>query len=164
MAIWQFSIGLIPKVWAEKNLFDCEVLWDHKEGWFDCSNAWKNHQLKEDFTTIFSQILPPSKSTLENMFFWGNERESDVCVSFENNMVESIRLRIDLRCDFREIMAKFVAAARELECYFLFYSQRKIVEPNMFLLREAIANSRAMKFVSNPKTFLQNLFAGEDEG
>ncbi len=60
MAVWQFSIVLIPKIWAIKNGFDPLPFYGHYG--YDSEIAWKENQPQADFIYVLSKLLPSANS------------------------------------------------------------------------------------------------------
>ncbi len=88
MATWQFSVVLIPASWAEENSYSSSALYDD-EG-YDTECAWKGRQPESGFKAVLGDILPPSKSWHEELLTWGNEKEHDIQVWFENETIDGI--------------------------------------------------------------------------
>jgi hypothetical protein len=155
MATWQFSAVLIPASWAEENSFNSSALYD-EEG-YDTESAWKDRQPDSQFKAVLGEILPPSKSWSEDLLTWGNEKEHDIQVWFENETIDGIHIRLDLNQNLNEIIIKVVKAAKTLNCALFFPEFRSVVEANEFELKNSIKKSNASKFVTNPQEFLNEI-------
>ena len=155
MATWQFSVVLIPASWAEENSYSSSALYDD-EG-YDTECAWKGRQPESGFKAVLGSILPPSKSWHEELLTWGNEKEHDIQVWFENETIDGIHIRLDLNQDLNEIIVKVVKSAKVLNCALFFPVLKLVVEANEFELKSAIKNSNAAKFVRNPHEFLNEI-------
>ena len=155
MATWQFSIILIPKLWAEENKFDSSFLYS-EEG-YDTEIAWEKHQPAPIFKNILSNILPTSKSWNKDLLCWGNEEEHDIQVWYVNNTIDGIHVRLDLNQKLNSIITKLIKTAKELDCV-LFLPELKInTEANEFELKKVLQSSQAAKFVKDPYGFLSDL-------
>jgi hypothetical protein len=78
-------------------------------------------------------------------------------VWYQNGILDGITLRFDLRQNISGLLSKSVALANELNCDLLLPEERKIIKANMSELKEAISDSKAAKFVKNPRLFLDSL-------
>ncbi len=155
MATWQFSVVLIPTSWAEENSYSSSALYD-EEG-YDTECAWKDRQPESGFKAMLGEILPPAKSWHEELLTWGNEKEHDIQVCFENEKINSIHIRLDLNQNLNEIIVKVVKAAKNLNCSLFFPEFKLIAKANEFELKNAIKLSNAEKFVRNPQEFLNEI-------
>lgn len=70
MAIWQFTVGLVPRAWAEAEGSVPAKLYD-ADGYTDMSVAWRDEQLDVDIDDLMSRVLPAAAS-------WGDESEFGV--------------------------------------------------------------------------------------
>ncbi len=155
MATWQFSVVLIPASWAEENSYSSSALYDD-EG-YDTECAWKGRQPESGFKAVLGDILPPSKSWHEELLTWGNEKEHDIQVWFENETIDGIQIRLDLNQTLNEMIVKVVKSAKALDCALFFPELKSVAEANEFELKGAIKNSNAAKFVRNPQEFLNEI-------
>ena len=155
MATWQFSVVLIPASWAEENSYSSSALYD-EEG-YDTECAWKGRQPESEFKAVLGDILPPSKSWHEALLTWGNEKEHDIQVWFENETIDGIHIRLDLNQNLNEIIVKVVKLAKTLNCALFFPEFKSVTEANEFQLKDAIKKSNAAKFVCNPQEFLNEI-------
>ena len=155
MATWQFSIVLIPASWAEENSYSSCALYD-EEG-YDAESPWKNRQPDAGFKDVLGKVFPPSKSWHDELLTWGNEKEHDIQVWFENETIDGIHIRLDLNQELNEIIIKVVEAAKALDCALFFPEFELVAEANEFELRNAIKESNAAKFARNPTEFISEL-------
>ncbi|WP_039033180.1 hypothetical protein [Shewanella sp. ECSMB14102] len=155
MATWQFLVVLIPASWAEENSYSSSALYD-EEG-YDTECAWNGRQPESDFKDTLGEVLPPSKSWHEELLTWGNEKEHDIQVWYENETIDGIHIRLDLNQNLNEIIIKVVKAAHALNCALFFPELKLVAEANVFEMKNAIKNSNAAKFVSNPQEFINEL-------
>ena len=155
MAIWQFNIEFIPRKWAEENNYNASLLYS-EEG-YDTEIAWLNNQPINDFQSILSNIFPPSKSWHENLLCWGNEKEHDIQVWFENNEIDSFQFRMDLNQKLNSLISKVINTAKELDCVFFYPEHEIITIANEFELKKALNNSGAAKFINDPQGYLSSL-------
>jgi hypothetical protein len=156
MAIWQFTVGLVPRAWVGMEGNVPEMLYD-ADGYCDTSIAWRQNQPKVDLDFLMSQVLPATESKIDEMKFWGDETKSDIHVCYDGNTVESVQVRIDTRVDSIEFCLKIVELARELDCCLLFPEARFISTPHEGSICNALQNSTAARFSAAPREFLNGL-------
>lgn len=155
MATWQFSVVLIPASWAEEHSYSSSALYDD-EG-YDTECAWKGRQPDSNFKESLGEILPPSKSCHDELLTWGNEKESDIQVWIENEIIDGIHIRLDLNQNFNDLIIMVVKVAKSLNCALFFPEFSSVVEANEFELKNAIKKSSAAKFVHDPEGFLNEI-------
>lgn len=155
MAAWQFSVVFIPASWAEENSYSASLLYD-EEG-YDTECAWQERQPDSGLKEVLGKILPPSKSWHDDLLTWGRTEEHDIQVWYENETIDGIHIRLDLRRNLKEITVKIVKAAKALDCALYFPEQKTVVKANQFELKNAIKKSNAAKFISNPQEFLNGI-------
>lgn len=156
MAIWQFTVGLIPRAWAELEGNGPEILFDD-EGHNDMSTAWKQNQPSASQFDLIAEVLPLTESWSEEFRIWGDHTRSDIRVSYDGTAVESVTVRIDTREDPFHLCSKIVDLARALDCFFFLPSTRSIIMADVTLLSDAVHNSRAAQFSAAPREFIEQL-------
>lgn len=155
MAVWQFTIELVPVRWAEANEYETDLLYG--EDGYDTSRAWDGVQPTKDIDGMLGNIFPKKESWSEDLTIWGNEETHDINVWSENGKVFSIRFRLDLRHDITGLMGALVRVAADIDCV-LFVPEKKIMfTPNVFELKQYIENSNAARFVKNPSKYLEEV-------
>jgi hypothetical protein len=155
MAIFQFTVALIPSKWAHDSNNDIESL--YYEAGYDVSVAWKDNQPNIDVDSLISKVLPKGKAWDSEQKVWGSDESSDIQVWYENGRIESIDVRLDLREDISSLLSKVVELAKRLKCYLFIPGAKSIIEPNVFELKKAANESNAAKFVEDPEGFLRNV-------
>lgn len=70
MAIWRFTVGLIPRAWSKLAPNGPEMLYDG-EGYYDTSMAWRQNQPSANIIALISQVLPPTESWTDEVRIWG---------------------------------------------------------------------------------------------
>ncbi len=156
MAIWQVTVGLVPRAWVEMVGNVPAMLYD-ADGYYDTSIAWRQNQPKVDLDVLISKVLPATESSIDEMKFWGDETKSDIRVCYDGNTVESIQVRIDTRVDSIELCLKVVEVAQALDCCLFFPEARLISIPYEGSIRNAIQHSTAARFSAAPRAFLNGL-------
>lgn len=155
MAAWQFIIVLVPRDWAEEANFDSSCLYE-SDG-YETEITWKNRQPTTNFKDLLSKILPPSESWSDTLLCWGNEKENDIQVGYENSTVKDIQIRLALHTQFRPLIGKLIEVVNELNCVLFFPELRLISNVTEMKLIESIQMSRAARFVTDPRKYLDDL-------
>jgi len=156
MAIWQFTVDLIPRTWVELERGDPELLYDD-EGFHDTSATWQMNQPRVELTGLISQILPPTESWSDGIKIWGDQTRNDIQVGYVGTIVESVSARIDTRGDTSRICSEIVELARALDCVLFLPSARTIIMADIKPLTEALYKSRAARFSAAPRDFIEEL-------
>ena len=107
MAIWQYSIHLVPNEEVASRDAVEDVDW------------WKYRQLDKNGVEVFAPLLPKTKSWCKEIIQFG-DLESN-CIEFmeEDNRIVSVQARFDLRIDYRPFISLLVAYADENNCCFI---------------------------------------------
>ncbi len=155
MATWQFVIVLIPREWAVNAKYDPSGL--YRPDGYETEQTWKDSQPCHNFQECLSKILPASKSWSDALLFWGDEKENDIQVGLENDVVLDIQVRIALNTDFKPLIIKLIEAANELDCVLFFPELHLISNATETELIESILRSSASRFVNNPREYLNDL-------
>lgn len=161
MAIWQFVIILVPKDWAMEADFNPSSLYE-SDG-YETKVAWKNRQPPTNFKNLMSKILPPAKSWNDALLCWGDEKENDIQVGYENNAVADIQFRLALHTQFKPLLPKLIEVANELNCVLFFPELGLISIASETVLLELIQRSRAARFVSDPRKCLDGFQNGTQQ-
>lgn len=155
MAIFQFTVVLIPSQWACNAENDVESLYC-EEG-YDVSDAWGQYPPTIEIEPLLSNVLPKGKAWDSEQKVWGNEESSDIQVWYENGKIDSVTVRLDLWEDMSVLLKKVVDLANELNCHLFIPGAKIIIKPNIFELKKASSESNAAKFVKDPEGFLRNV-------
>ena len=157
MAIWQFTIALIPVAWSNQPSNTIESLFS--EDGYETAKCWAGHQPKSDWCTAITSFLPKGKSWNNDLLLWGDDETTDVQAWYSDNVLESINVRIDLRGEVQPILEKLVKLTEDLECILFWPEGRMFLQPRILDLKRAIVQSRPYSFVKNPEAFLQGINA-----
>lgn len=153
MAIWQFTVGLVPRTWAEAAGSHPAMLYD-ADGYLDMSIAWRNEQLHVDIDDVLSRVWPRAASWSDEIRIWGDETTSDVQVCYAGTAVESVQVRIDARNSTSELCSKIVRLARAMDCHLFLPGERSIIGADEAALSNAIYRSTAARYSADPDAFL----------
>jgi hypothetical protein len=155
MAIWQFSVYLIPCSWAEEHEFDSESLFNKDE--FSTKSIWDSVQLEDNFQERIERVLPKAESWSDELLLWGDQEKNDIQIWFKERIDEGILVRIDLRKDPMIFIREIVQLAQYLDCAFFFPELRVISESTETKIIEAIRKSAPFKFVKDPYGFIEKI-------
>jgi len=163
MAIWQFSMYLIPVASIKEKFHETPL----KLSMDDAEDTpwWSGHQPKNGFEDAIAEILPESPSWSRSLRIWGAERSNSILVGYhsdERTEVEQIEIRIDLSNFSKEFVRHACAWATKLECL-AWTKAYELVRPDYEETLEVIKKSRAMKFMLDPAKTLQSLKSEEFE-
>lgn len=161
MAVWQFVVGLIPRMWIEQDGNAPEMLYDG-EGYLDMSIAWKNNQPKANFAELISNVFPPALSWSDSLRIWGDLSTNDIQVGYEGDRVESVKARIDTRKETSNICTKIIELARALDCCLFLPSLHAVTAADVEALSLALQNSQAARYSAAPYEFIERLSHNSD--
>ena len=156
MGIWQFTVGLVPRAWAEAEGSVPAKLYD-ADGHTDMSVAWRYEQLDVDIDDLMSRVLPAAASWDDEIRIWGDETTSDIQVCYEGIAVESVQIRIDTRNSTSDLCSKIVRLARAMDCYLFLPGDRSIISADEAALSNAVCKSSAARYSADPHAFLESL-------
>lgn len=160
MATYQFQVELLPKDWAENNIFSAkqnqnvvEQVDCYKQ--YDFSIAWSNIIYSDEINKLISSILPKSKSWHENLLTWGDDKKSDIKIWLkDDDTIESITIRIDLRDKNTNLLKGILLFAKKLNCVFFLPEVMQVVDASLEYLYKFIYKSEAAKFTEDPKQYI----------
>ncbi len=156
MAIWQFTVSLIPRAWDELEGNSAELLYDD-DGFNDTSATWRLNQPAIDLSGLISDVLPPTESWTDGIKIWGDQSRNDIQVAYDGTVVESVTARIDTREDTSRICSGIIELARALDCVLFLPSARTIIMADLNSLTDALYKSRAARFSAAPRDFIEEL-------
>jgi hypothetical protein len=153
MAIWQYEFYLLPKKRVVDLFSSVPTRLTRQE--YELTDWWEGHNLTSDHEVKVSQILPRQASWSDEIKSWGNEEGNRIDICFDNNTIEEILVRVDVRDISYQFIDRILSLTRDLNCLLL-TEEMLILHPIKDLLINSIKNSEAAKFVCNPEMFLQN--------
>ncbi|XHR97340.1 hypothetical protein ACFJIV_12185 [Mucilaginibacter sp. UC70_90] len=103
MAIWQYTIEMIPKE-------DLDIIGDNigTEA-YNKFNFWQagGGYTSEYFTPI-TKLLPMGESWSKNIKLYGNEDSTCIKLIVENNKIAEVIIRLDFRNDYSKLLSEIV--------------------------------------------------------
>lgn len=162
MAIWQYTLVLIPNDNFAKKLsvFHSQENTIYRK---DTVLFWKDTTIElNSLTTKIDNYFICEKIVGQNSIYWkdrtNDHEDNDCSIYFSDSQIEELTIRIDLRkientkhfTDLIiEISSKYNLIAMNLKS--------ELFEPTQKLIYNDILNSNAIKFLSNPHDFVENL-------
>ncbi len=164
MAVWQYPLIVVP----EKSIqSDYECIFKNNESEFlpDTNSFWEN--FNGDITLIISemdQIIPKADWGNETCLNWkGNEKNDEdndacICLSDDKIKIEVFHFRIDLRKDsnITTVLQSILNLCKKNE-FVLIDLKGEILKPEMKTIIESLKGSNAMKFITDPIQFFEDL-------
>lgn len=154
MAIWQFRLGLVPKVSIHKK-YECIPITLTKDV-AEKTDWWSNINVQENIEFKISAILSEKKSWSETMRIWGDEQSDMASVYYDDNgKIEWIGFRVDARKNFSDLIKHICKLAIQLECI-LMTGDNQLIAPEVEEVVLAINTSKAGRFSEDPISALRS--------
>lgn len=134
MAIWQYQLFLLPKE-EIKSYFKNDLFISEDD--LNEIDWWKYSELKPMDFSVFSKILPQSKSWSDDITIYGNVDSDCIEVIVENNKIKEVSIRIDLRYSNKQLIADLCKFSEQYSCVFL-NIYFKIINPIQELIEDDI--------------------------
>jgi hypothetical protein len=150
MAAWQLDLLIIPRKRAESLGFlrqlssssNCEEI-----------DWWKGGSLPPGYEERLAGFLLPQTPWDKHWLIFGDENGTRVDVVHNNERIDEVRARIDVREIDLDLLEKLLAFVAESDCIFL-NSAGAVIEPSIENIIIEIEASSAANFVHDPKRFL----------
>jgi hypothetical protein len=157
MAVWQFSMYLVPR---SQLVTVCPDLTSPVTGYvFDHTHWWCDSQPAENLAERLSGVLDEVRSWRSESRQWGPDSTNTVAVHYAVGRVEEIHARLDLR-ELDDALVKTLAAlAADSDGWWLGddAEMRLPVGETREAIIEAARASHAAQFVADPRTFLGSI-------
>lgn len=152
MAIWQYDVVAVPR---EPITAACgELPREVPPEVFDSRNWWSGKGFPDE--TELSALLAPSTSWSESIKAWGAAEGNRIELHFDKGELFQIRIRIDMREPFRQLLDAIVELAVRHDLVF-WTEEARLVEASVEALASDITKSRAFSFVRDPLGFLDRV-------
>jgi len=157
MAVWQFDLHVLPASEVRRRTDECKsseaLLGFLNEGMpWGASNA-------SALVRVADSLLTERTSWSDHLRIWGIEDGHRLDISFEDDVVGSVFVRIDMR-DAPDFVERLAAIGLEEDWVFL-TDNGKLIEPSVADLAQAMIESPAAKFVEDPAAFLSVIAASK---
>ncbi|MFH7002650.1 hypothetical protein [Flavobacterium bizetiae] len=163
MAIWQYLLIVVPENSIEKNY----NIFENNETEFlpDTDSFWKNFD--GDISSIISeldQIIPKANWGDETYLNWkgngNNEEDNDACICLNDDKtkIKEFQFRIDLRkaSNIINVLQSILNLCKKNQ-FVLIDLKGQIFKPEIESIIESLKNSNAIKFITDPILFFENL-------
>jgi hypothetical protein len=104
MAIWQISFFITPESGISWHLM-AKI---NEENLFDDSDTWLKEQISPNFFESIDAILPKSISWCNKISLFGAENGNRLEVLENDQIVESVSLRIDFTSDYEDVLRQII--------------------------------------------------------
>jgi hypothetical protein len=150
MASWQFDCALVPGPLTE---LSPEAALDlFREG---SRELWSSDAAAR-FLRLLKSIEEPKSTWAASTSMIGVEDETCLTVALENDVIDEVRLRIDMRHPDSDLLKKIVEIARQCGLVFITENQ-ELVESDLAILLRSAARSDAARFVADPERYLETI-------
>jgi hypothetical protein len=155
MAIWQFSLDLIPELEIRKEygLIPISLPREKAEGhpW------WEGHQVPTNLEQTLSLLLPEIPSWSPTMRLWGDERGDCASVCYDQpGHFEWIAFRVDARAVSLPFIQGICRIAMEIGCLLL-TGENHLLTPEAGLVMASLERSTASKYLDDPVETLRSM-------
>jgi hypothetical protein len=155
VAIWQFSIDLIPRepIVARFGAVPADLP--------DGDDAWLwSWQPPPDYSAVIEAFAQPYTPWSADIQMWGAEAGDRVHVIHDDGRVVGIACRLDLRTFSTEFARGLLRLARHCDGLLL-TRQSGLIPPTWEALVAALRESNELRFVTDPIEFFRELSIGE---
>jgi hypothetical protein len=150
MATWQFDCLLVPRDTWHCNPGDPSTLF--QEGAAPFWSAWSGPAVRREL----QGLGPPTPTWTNSIVLWGEEDKTCVSLDLEGDVVEDLRVRVDMRQPKTDLLMALLAIAQR-QGWLLITENREVLEPDAGAIARAAEASDAARFAADPRTFLAEL-------
>ena len=163
MAIWQYLLIVVPENSIDKNY----NIFENNETEFlpDTDSFWENFD--GDISSIISeldQIIPKANWGDETYLNWkgngSNEEDNDACICLNDDKtkIKEFQFRIDLRkaSNIINVLQSMLNLCKKNQ-FVLIDLKGQIFKPEIESIIESLKSSNAIKFITDPILFFENL-------
>ena len=151
MALWQFTLDLIPSSAAKVNGVDAIQMTREQ---LDEIEPEIPTQKKASLFQRLDALLSEKEPWSPDLRIWGDEKSHDVQIWLEGGRIESFQLRLDVANPSFPIIDGMCSLARDLQCVFA-AREGAIIQPSAEAIARAVMQSPAMRFVRDPEGFIR---------
>lgn len=163
MAIWQYLLIVVPENSIDKNY----NIFENNETEFlpDTDSFWENFD--GNISSIISeldQIIPKANWGDETYLNWkgngNNEEDNDACICLNDDKtkIKEFQFRIDLRkaSNIIYVLQSILNLCKKNQ-FVLIDLKGQIFKPEIESIIESLKSSNAIKFITDPILFFENL-------
>ena len=135
MAIWQYTIELIPK----RALPDLGASGFITLENYDNVNYWKDFDLQIEFFDSLTSSLKRSKSWCDEIVLFGDKDSTCIQIFIDLDKISGINVRLDIRTNYSNILNNLIEFCQMKE--FVILDNLKILVLNEIAITQHIQNS-----------------------
>jgi hypothetical protein len=157
MALWQFSMHLVPRTELARLCPDLKTPIPGDE--FDAVAWWSTSQPVSDIPERLKAVLPEVQGWDSGSRQWGPDDATTVSVSYADGRVDGVWVRLDLRQQITAVVDALVRLSLDCDAWWVGGDavQRSPVGQRREELLSAIRTSDAARFVLDPRGYLADL-------
>jgi hypothetical protein len=159
MAVWQFTLDLIPSFAARLDGVDAIRMTREQLDEIDTEIPVEKQPYL--FQTL-SGLLPEKEAWSPDLRIWGDEKSHDVQIWFEEDHIEGVQLRLDVANPSLPLVSGICGLARHLQCVFA-ARDGAIIQPSAEAVVRAMMQSPATRFVRNPQAYIEAAIQADRE-
>jgi hypothetical protein len=134
MAVWQYNIFIVPEeevksFFGDKSYISFEDL--------NGVNFWKYQKIDTEDFNVFEEVLPRKRSWSNDIVLFGDESSNCLEILINENKIEEITARIDLRCDY-EFFLKFLCDFSLKNDFVFLDNSLKVLYPDYNIMNKEI--------------------------
>ena len=147
MALWQLEFSVIPKekITEDTNIEEINI-----------SDLWNGYKIEESSINKVEEVLKRNKSWSEDIVQLGDVSETVIEIVYENEIIDEITCRVDLRNITKEIV-EIILNFIDINNLAIIVNDKIYTNITKGLLRDIINESDAYKFINNPQKYLEEL-------
>jgi len=158
MAIWQYDLELVPREAACRRAGGVPTRAESLAA--SGRSVWESVKSIPDLESELSRILPLGKSWSRDIKMWGTYDGHRIDLVFDGGNLAQFLVRFDMRHPSRAFFHSVLRLASENSCVLL-TDNGDILEPKASAVLAHLAQSDAMRFVKDPRGFLNQLTSEE---
>ena len=147
MALWQIEFIIIPREKIIENTNVEEI---------NSADLWNGYKIKECSINQVEQVLKRNKSWSEDIVQLGYTSETVIEIMYDNDRIEEITCRLDLRNITKEIVETILNFI-DINNLAVIVNNKIYTNLTKGIIIDIINESDAYKFIKNPEKFLEEL-------
>ena len=150
MALWQFTIRIVPK----KTFIETQGSIPSKVSYEEFIDlpTWEINKYEAQLSHLLSNYFSKDESQAEFRTSWGKSDETTFLLSRDENNIGDLTVRLDLRSLTQDLL-KVVEEVGNLLDAVLVTELGSVIDPKIKIILEEMKASKAFRFVSDPRGF-----------
>jgi hypothetical protein len=154
MALWQFTVHLVPRSAAQSVFGHIPTRLSMDR--FNTVEWFQLCPIRPDYRMVFDELLPRNESWSTNLEVWGDDEGDNISVFSVAGIPCEVSIRFDVRQMDIRFLGKVIATAKHLDCL-VFTEAGALFDPSLEKLVAQINESEAKSFLKDPQQFLRTL-------